>query len=60
MAEKTDMDSVNFRLHNLKDKRMIRVLNAAADKFSLKSQKKLLEEVWGLLVAPMPALMLRK
>lgn len=47
MAEKADMDSVYFRLHNLKDKRMIRVLNAAADKFSLKSQKKLLEEVLG-------------
>jgi CO/xanthine dehydrogenase Mo-binding subunit len=33
MAEKARMDPLAFRLHNLKDERMIRVLKAAADKF---------------------------
>ena len=33
MAEKAGMDSVEFRLENLKDQKMIRVLRTAAEKF---------------------------
>ena len=40
MAEKAGMDPVEFRLLNLKDSRMIRVLKAAAEKFDWKSRKK--------------------
>ena len=39
MAAKAGMDSVEFRLQNLTDKRMIRVLKAAAEKFSWKAGK---------------------
>jgi CO/xanthine dehydrogenase Mo-binding subunit len=48
MAEKAGMDPVDFRLHNLKDKRMIRVLNAAADKFGWKSRKKVEGRGFGI------------
>jgi nicotinate dehydrogenase subunit B len=34
MAEKAGMDPLKFRLHNLKDERMKRVLKAAAEKFN--------------------------
>ena len=40
MAAKAGIDPLDFRLNNLKDKRMIRVLKAAADKFDWKSRKK--------------------
>jgi isoquinoline 1-oxidoreductase len=33
MAQSAGMDPLEFRLHNLSDKRMIKVLNAAAEKF---------------------------
>lgn len=39
LAAKAGMDSLEFRLKNLKDKRMIRVLEAAAKKFSWKPAK---------------------
>ncbi len=48
MAEKAGMDPVEFRLHNLKDKRMIRVLKAAADKFGWKSRKKVEGRGYGI------------
>ena len=39
MAAKAGMDPVEFRLKNLTDKKMIRVLNAAAEKFGWKPAK---------------------
>ena len=48
MAEKAGMDPLDFRLHNLKDSRMIRVLNAAADKFAWKSRKKVEGRGFGI------------
>jgi len=39
MAEKAGMDPVEFRLKNLTDERMIRVLKAAAEKFGWKPAK---------------------
>jgi len=39
MAAKIEMDPVEFRLKNLTDQRMVRVLNAAADKFGWKPAK---------------------
>ncbi|KPJ69657.1 hypothetical protein AMJ44_03110 [candidate division WOR-1 bacterium DG_54_3] len=39
LAEKAGMDPLEFRLKNLKDKRMIRVLQAAAEKFGWKPAK---------------------
>ena len=39
MAEKAGMDPLEFRLKNLKDERMVRVLKAAADKFGWTSIK---------------------
>lgn len=39
MAAKVGMDPLEFRLKNLTNKRMIRVLNAAAEKFSWKPSK---------------------
>jgi nicotinate dehydrogenase subunit B len=48
MAEKAGMDPFDFRLHNLKDARMIRVLKAAADKFGWKSRKKVEGRGYGI------------
>ena len=48
MAEKAGMDPVDFRLHNLKDSRMIRVLKAAAEKFDWKSRKKVAGRGFGI------------
>ncbi len=39
MAEKAGMDPLNFRLNNLSDKRMIRVLKSAAEKFGHSFEK---------------------
>jgi len=39
MAAKAGMDPLEFRLKNLKDQKMLRVLRAAADKFGWKAAK---------------------
>lgn len=39
MAAKAEMDPLQFRLHNLADERMIRVVRAAAEKFGWESAK---------------------
>ena len=39
MAAKAGMDQVDFRLRNIKDPRMLRVLNKAAEKFGWKASK---------------------
>jgi nicotinate dehydrogenase subunit B len=48
MAEKAGMDPFDFRMNNLKDTRMIRVLKAAADKFGWKSRKKIEGRGYGI------------
>ena len=48
MAEKAGMDPFEFRMHNLKDKRMLRVLKAAADKFGWQQRKKLEGRGFGI------------
>ncbi len=47
MAAKAAMDPVDFRLKNLNDKRMVRVLRAAAEKFGWKSAKAPSGRGWG-------------
>jgi len=48
MAEKAGMDPLDFRLHNLKDERMLRVLKIAADKFGWSSRKKIKGRGFGI------------
>ncbi len=47
MAAKAGMDPVEFRLKNLSDKRMIRVLKAAAERFAWKPSKAPSGRGWG-------------
>ena len=48
MAEKAGMDPVEFRLKNLKDKRMIRTLKACAEKFGWEPIKSPSGRGWGV------------
>ena len=48
MAAKAGMDPVEFRLQNMTDKRMIRVLKTAAEKFKWKSGKAPSGKGWGV------------
>ena len=48
MAEKAGMDPLDFRMANLTDKRMIRVLKAVANKFEWKSRKKVNGKGYGI------------
>ena len=48
MAAKIEMDPYDFRMQNLQDERMIRVLKAAADRFDWKNRKKSVGIGYGL------------
>ncbi len=48
MAAKAGIDPLQFRLMNLKDKRMIKVLKAVADKFGWNSRKKIKGHGYGI------------